>query len=349
MTMDKDLKANTAEELEQIVVGLGQKKYLGRYIFQFVQNLAAEQISQISPLSSSFREQLSGQGYYISQLKTIDKLTDPDGTVKYVFALADGSKIESVILFDGGGSQDAYRRRTLCVSTQAGCAMGCVFCATAKIKLKKNLTAGEIVDQVNVVCKDGEKINNIVYMGMGEPLQNYEQVVKSIRILNHPAGKNIGVRHLTISTCGIAPAIKKLAGEDVHPRLAISLNAPTDDLRERLMPINAKYPISQLMSAAKFYLAKTKQRVTFEYVLIKGVNDTQLYAQMLARLLKGSHFRVNLIEYNPHPGCEFVAAGVEQIKRFAEVLEKAGVKTTIRFKLGQSINAACGQLGADWI
>jgi 23S rRNA (adenine2503-C2)-methyltransferase len=342
MNMDKDLKANTAEEIERIVVELGQKKYLARYIFQFVQKLAAEQISQISPLSSSFREQLSQQGYYISQLKTIDKLTDPDGTVKYVFALADGGRIESVILFDG-------ERRTLCISTQAGCALGCAFCATAKIKLKRNLTAGEIVDQLNIACKDGERINNIVYMGMGEPLQNYQQVVKSVRILNHPAGRNIGIRHLTISTCGIAPAIKKLAAENIHPRLAISLNAPTEDIRKRLMPINAKYPISQLMSAAKLYLAKTKQRVTFEYVLIKGVNDTKLCAQKLAGLLKGSHFRVNLIEYNPHPGCEFVAAGPEQIRRFAEVLEKAGVKTTVRFKLGQSINAACGQLGADWI
>lgn len=381
MAMDNDLKAKTIEELENIVVGLGpsfaqratqgkQKKYLAEYIFRFVQALGVTEISQISPLSKAFRGRLIEQGYYISQLKTINKLIDPDGTVKYVFELADGNgstgspsraesrdKIETVLLFDGSsGLGHAYRRRTLCISTQVGCAMGCVFCATGRIKLKRNLTAGEIVDQVNSVYKDGAGITNVVYMGMGEPLQNYDAVVKSIRILNHPAGKNIGIRHLTISTCGIAAVIKKLAEEDVHPRLAISLNAPTDALRTKLMPINAKYPISEVLSAAKFYLLKAKQRVTFEYVLIKGVNDTAIHAQTLAKLLKGSGFgvnpphtwRINLIEYNPHLGCKFAAGSVEGIKRFSEILEKAGIKTTIRFRLGQSINAACGQLGADW-
>lgn len=341
MVMDKDLKAKMVDELEQIAVGLGQQKYLAGYIFQFVQVVGATDVSQISPLSKAFRGKLAEQGYYISQLKTIDRLTDPDGTVKYVFGLADGNRIETVLLSDGS-------RRTLCVSTQVGCAMGCVFCATGRMKFKRNLTAGEIVDQVNTVYKDGDKITNVVYMGMGEPLQNYEEVVKSVRILNHPAGRNIGVRHLTISTCGIAAAIKKLAEENVRPRLAISLNAPTDVLREKLMPINAKEPISEVVSAAKFYLLRAKQRVTFEYVLIKGVNDAVICAQMLAKLLKGSDIRVNLIEYNPHPGCKFVASNVERIKRFSEVLEKAGVKTTVRFKLGQSINAACGQLGAGW-
>ncbi len=353
--MDKDLKGKTVAELGQIVVGLGQQKYLTKYIFQFVQTLGTTEVSQISSLSKAFREQLAEQGYYISQLKIIDKLTDPDGTVKYVFGLADGNKIETVLLFDGS-------RRTLCVSTQAGCAIGCVFCATGKIKLRRNLTAGEIVDQVNTACKDGHKITNVVYMGMGEPLQNYDALVKSVRILNHPAGKNIGSRHLTVSTCGIVPGIRKLAAEDIHPRLSISLNAPTDVLREKLMPINAKYPLSEVMSAAKFYLTRAKQRVTFEYVLIKGVNDKTLYAQMLAKLLtrtlqssKDSGFRVdtshtwrvNLIEYNPHPGCKFVASSAERIERFSKALEKAGVKTTVRFKLGQSIKAACGQLGAD--
>ena len=363
--MDKDLKGKTVEELEQIVVGLGQQKYLTKYIFQFVQTIGATEVSQISPLSKAFRVRLAEQGYYISQLKIIDKLTDLGGTVKYVFGLADGNRIETVLLFDG-------RRMTLCVSTQVGCAMGCVFCATGRIKLKRNLTAGEIVDQVNIVYKEQEKITNVVYMGMGEPLQNYDAVVKSVRMLNHPAGKNIGIRHLTISTCGDAAAIKKLAEEDVRPRLAISLNAPTDALRKKLMPINAKYPLSEVMSAAKFYLLKAKQRVTFEYVLIKGVNDAALYAQMLAKLLthtikgrsrrgsglspRDSLWRVNLIEYNPPPqlsakaeaGVKFVASSVERIERFSEVLEKAGIKTTVRFKLGQSINAACGQLGADW-
>ena len=191
---------------------------------------------------------------------------------------------------------------------------------------------------------------------MGEPLLNYDAVVKSVRILNDPAGKNIGIRHITISTCGIMPAIKRLAGEDIRPRLAISLNAPTDALRMKLMPVGAKYPIADLIEAAKYYLLEAKQRVTFEYVLIKGVNDTVLHAQMLSKLLKnaGSRvnpphaWRINLIEFNPHQFCGFEASGSERIQKFAAVLEKAGIKTTIRFKMGQNIKAACGQLGADW-
>jgi 23S rRNA (adenine2503-C2)-methyltransferase len=358
--MDKDLKGKTLDELEQIVVGLGQQKYLAKYIFQFAQTGGATEVCHISPLSKAFRGQLAEQGYYISQLNIIDKLTDPDGTVKYVFELADGHKIETVLLFDGS-------RRTLCVSTQAGCAMGCAFCATAALKLKRNLKAGEIVDQVNIVGKDETRISNVVYMGMGEPLQNYEEVVKSVRILNHPAGKNIGIRHLTISTCGIVPGIRRLAAENIRPRLSISLNAPTDVLRGKLMPINAKYPLSEVMSAAKFYLTRAKQRVTFEYVLIKGVNDTTAYAQMLVKLFRDSGlrmdsprhsadgtdggqappWRVNLIEYNPHHRCKFAASSAERIEQFSGILEKAGVKTTVRLKQGQSIKAACGQLGSD--
>lgn len=360
--MDKDLKDKTKLELEQIVAGLGQKEYLAGYIFGFIHAKGVSEIPQITPLSKALRAQLAGQGYFISQLKILRKLTDPDGTIKYLFELSDGNRIETVLL-------SGNERKTLCISTQVGCAMNCAFCATAKVKLQRNLTAAEIVDQVNAAQKDGGRIGNIVYMGMGEPLLNYDAVVKSVRILNDPAGKNIGIRHITISTCGIVPAIKKLAQEAIRPRLAISLNAPTDALRKKLMPVGAKYPIGDLIEAAKFYQLKAKQRVTFEYVLIKGVNDTVLHAQMLAKLLKnarcrvhpvrnplqqGKDFRhlvsngVNLIEFNPHQFCGFEASGSERIQKFAVVLEKAGIKTTTRFKMGQSINAACGQLGADW-
>jgi 23S rRNA (adenine2503-C2)-methyltransferase len=357
--MDKDLKEKPPAEIESVIAGirLGQpfdfaqggerakrvepKKYLAGYIFGFIHGKGISEIAQITPLSKALREQLTNEGYYISQLKIISKLIDPDGTAKYLFGLSDGNRIETVLLFDDG-------RRTLCISTQVGCAMNCAFCATAKVKLRRNLTAAEIVDQVNTAQKDEGRIGNVVYMGMGEPLLNYNAVVKSVRILNNPAGKNIGIRHITISTCGIVPAIKKLAGEDIHPRLAISLNAPTDVLRTKLMSVGAKYPIADLIEAAKFYWLKAKQRVTFEYVMIKGVNDTVLHAQMLARMLRHIRCRVNLIEFNPHPGCEFVASGKERIERFMEVLEQAGVKTTVRFKMGQSIKAACGQLGADW-
>jgi len=379
--MDKDLKEKTLAELEQIVVMLGQKKYLAGYIFSFIHDKGIGEISQITPLSKALRAQLTEQNYFISQLKILRKLTDPDGTIKYLFELSDGNRIETVLLFDsplrinrrerrerkeeieiknsatsacsavkmnGMGGSNISRgkgRKTLCVSTQVGCAMNCAFCATAKVRLRRDLTAAEIVDQVNAVQKDEGRISNVVYMGMGEPLLNYDAVVKSVRILNDPAGKNIGIRHITVSTCGVVPAIKKLAEEDIHPRLAVSLNAPTDALRAQLMPVGAKYSIAGLIEAANLYRLKAKQRVTFEYVLMKGVNDTVLHAQMLARLLRHIRCRVNLIEFNPHPGCEFAASGRERIERFAGVLEEAGIKTTVRFKMGQSIKAACGQLG----
>jgi 23S rRNA (adenine2503-C2)-methyltransferase len=247
-----------------------------------------------------------------------------------------------VILLDGN-------RRTLCVSTQAGCSMDCVFCATAKLKFRRNLTAAEIADQVNVIEEKSGRISNVVYMGMGEPLHNYEAVLKSVRILNHPDGKNIGIRHLTISTCGDAEGIRKLAKEDIRPRLAISLNAPVDALRSKIMAINKKYPIGKLFAAVKEYQRRTRERITFEYVLIKGMNDSKLHAQMLAKLVRQVKCNVNLIEYNPHPHCLFEASDRAAIKRFTQVLEEAGIETTIRFKKGRKIKAACGQLGADMV
>ena len=378
--MNKDLKDKTLEELEQIVVEMGQKKYLAKYIFHFIHIGGATEISQITPLSKNFRGQLTERGYYISGFSIQKKLADKDGTIKYVFSLADGSRIETVLLLRdspreinlnrqsrqasvGSNISRGKGRRTLCVSTQVGCALGCAFCATAKLGFHRNLTAGEIVDQVNIVVRDAScvaranyairnthdagRINNIVYMGMGEPLLNYNAVLKSVRILNHPSGKNIGIRHITISTCGIVPGIKKLANEDIQPRLAVSLNAPTDSLRTQLMPINAKYPIADLLKAVRLYQNKTRQRVTFEYVLIKGLNDSAEHARMLIKLLSGLVRNVNLIEHNPHPGCGFVGSDGRGIKQFAAILERAGIETTVRYRMGRGIKAACGQLGAD--
>ena len=338
--MSKDLKDKTPAELEQIVTPYGGKKYLAGCIFSFIHSKGAGDISQISPLGKAVRAELVEQGFFISKLDFSCRLTDPDGTVKYSFELGDGDIIESVILLD-------ERRRTLCVSTQAGCAMNCAFCATAKLKLRRNLTAAEIVDQVYSAENDGEPITNVVYMGMGEPLANYDAVLKSVRILNDSAGRNIGIRHLTVSTCGIAPAIRKLAGEDIHPRLAISLNATTDELRTKLMPVNAKYPIRVLLDAVEDYQFRARQRVTFEYVMIKGLNDSLEDAERLTKLLRPFRCNVNLIEYNPHPGCKFKASATEKIERFCEALGEAGIETTIRFKMGQTIFAACGQLGAN--
>jgi 23S rRNA (adenine2503-C2)-methyltransferase len=224
-----------------------------------------------------------------------------------------------------------------------------LFCATGKLGFSRNLTAAEIVDQVNTVQAEAGRITNVVYMGMGEPLLNYRAVVKSVAILNHPKGKNIGIRHITISTCGIAPAIRKLASEDLHPKLAVSLNAPNDALRTQLMPINAKYPIAELLKAVRFYQDRTRQRVSFEYVMIKGLNDSPAHARMLVNLLRGLMCHVNLIEHNPYPGCEFAGSDSERIRQFASIFERAGIETTVRFRMGRGIRAACGQLGADWL
>ncbi|MHC4640498.1 MAG: dual-specificity RNA methyltransferase RlmN [Planctomycetota bacterium] len=340
--MDKDLKNMTLSELEDIVENFGQKRYLAKYIFTFIHCKNAGQISNITPLSKGFRAHLAEQNYYISHLNTVRTFSDPDGTIKYLFELADGHRIETVLLPDG-------KRKTLCVSTQAGCTMNCAFCATAKLGFQRNLTAAEITDQLNIIQKERGKINNVVYMGMGEPLQNYSAVIKSVRILNHPQGKHIGLRHLTISTCGIVEGIRKLAEEDIHPRLAISLNAPTDTLRSKIMPINKKHPISALMEAVKYYQRKTQQRVTFEYVLIKAFNDSALHAQMLSRLAHKVKCNINLIEYNPYPLGSFEASSKETIKRFVRILEDAAIETTIRYKKGRKIKAACGQLGADML
>ena len=337
--MDKDLKNKMPAELEAIVEELGGKKYLAKYIFTFIHSKNVCEISGLSTLSKLFREALTKNGYYISRLKTVEVFTDPDGTEKYLFELPDGCRIETVVLCDG-------KRRTLCVSTQVGCVMNCTFCATAKLKFQRNLTSAEIADQVNVVEKDTGKINNVVYMGMGEPLQNYDAVLKSVRILNEPNGRNIGLRHLAISTCGKCEEIRKLANEDIHPRLAISLNAATDELRTKLMPINKAEPLAKLISAVRAYQLVTRLRVTFEYVLIKGVNDSKLNAEKLVKLADKIKCNINLIEYNPHSGCPFQASSKETIKRFAKILTAAGIETTIRLKMGQKIKAACGQLGA---
>jgi 23S rRNA (adenine2503-C2)-methyltransferase len=339
--MGMDLKDQAPEELERTVVGLGQKKYLAGYLFNFIHVQNGSDIGAVSTLSKAFRAQLVEQGYFISRLRMVDCRTDRDGSAKYLFELGDAERIEAVLLPED-------KRRTLCISTQVGCAMGCEFCATGRIPFRRNLTAGEIVDQINAVEEQAGRITNVVYMGMGEPLLNYDAVLKSVRILNHPAGKNIGIRHITISTCGLAPAIRHLAAEDLQPRLAISLNAPADALRSRLMPINCKYPLAELLDAVRAYQGRTRQRVTFEYVLIEKVNDSVNHARMLVKLLRGLRYHVNLIEHNPFPGCAFAGSSRERIRRFASVLKDAGVETTTRFRMGRRIKAACGQLQAGY-
>ena len=340
--MEKDLKNLTLNQLKELTAASGQKDFIARYIFNFIHEKGVTAIEDITTVSKSFRAKLSSQGYYISSLKIIEKFTDPDGTIKYLFELSDSNRIESVVLFD-------EKRTTLCISTQVGCEMNCAFCATAKIKLERNLTAAEIIDQLYTIEKNGCKITNVVYMGMGEPMQNYDNVIHSAEILNKSQGRNLGIRHITLSTCGITEGIKALANEDIHPRLAISLNAPNDSIRSSLMPVNKNYPIRTLFAAVTEYQRKTNQRVTFEYVMIKNINDSPNHAAQLIKILKPIKCNVNLIEYNPHPACKLQPSTAIDIRNFARILNNAGIETVTRFKRGQTIKAACGQLGATWL
>jgi 23S rRNA (adenine2503-C2)-methyltransferase len=340
--MNKDLKSQTLDELKNIVADFGQKSYLAKYIFSFIHQKTVSGIDDMTALPKAFRSELADAGYYISQLKTIEKLIDPDGTAKYLFELSDGGRIEAVLLDDNG-------RKTICISSQVGCRLGCVFCATGYLKFERNLTAGEIIDQVIAVGKDEGKINNVVFMGMGEPLDNYNEVIKAVKILSDQAGLNIGIRRQTISTCGITPGIAKLADEKIYPRLAVSLHAADDNMRKKIMPIANKYPLKNLIKELHNYQEKTGRRISFEYCMIKNLNDGISIAKQIIKLLKPLNAHVNLIEYNSHPGCDFKASESATIKAFKDVLMAAGIETIIRYRRGRSIKAACGQLGAERI
>jgi 23S rRNA (adenine2503-C2)-methyltransferase len=335
-TNSPDLRSLSFEELERALSKLGQPKFRAAQIFSWAHQKGVGSFEDMANLPKELRAELA-KNFRIERLRTIEKQSAKDGTLKYLFGLPDGEKIESVLLDDEG-------RRTICLSTQVGCKMGCAMCATAMVKFRRNLTAGEIAGQVIEIEKEQGRISNLVYMGMGEPLDNYDSVLKSIRILNHPRGKNIGQRHITISTCGLIPQIRKLAGEKLQIRLAISLNASNDEARSNLIPPNKKHPLAKLIEAAKDYVKETARRITVEYVLMMGINDSPRDAQALAKLLRGLKANVNLIEFNPFAGTELEPSGREEIKKFREVLESIGMEVTQRYKRGQDIDAACGQL-----
>jgi 23S rRNA (adenine2503-C2)-methyltransferase len=336
-----DLKGMSREELSALAAQFSQKPFLAGYLFSFIHAKTVAEIDQITPLPKVLRQRLAEAGYGIRQLKLVETFTDPDGTVKYLFELPDGNRIESVVLSDQEG------RRTLCLSTQAGCRMACSFCATGKLKFERNLTAGEIVDQFYQAERLGGRIGNAVYMGMGEPFDNYEPVLRSIRLLNDADGRNLGQRHITVSTCGIPEGIDRFAGEDLQVRLAVSLHAPSDAIRRRIMAVGKSWTLEEILEAVRRYQQTTGRRVTFEYCLIQGLNDSDDCASKFVGRIAGIDAAVNLIEYNPHPGCDFEPSGTQRIERFQGLLARAGIETVIRYKRGQTIRAACGQLGAD--
>lgn len=301
---------------------------------------------QVSNLPKELIEELS-KNCPIDKIFKEEKIftSEDDQTMKALFTLDDGLKIESVLM------KHNDKRRTVCVSSQVGCSLGCDFCATGKQGLKRNLESSEIVNQIlffsRFLKKSEERVTNVVFMGMGEPFFNYDNVLEAIRVLNDKDGFNIGIRHISISSSGIIEGIEKLSQEPLQINLAISLHAPSDDLRAKLMPINKTYPIKKLLEAIDKYIKKTKRKVMFEYLMIDKVNDSIAHAEELAKIMKNPLYLVNLISFNPIGHSKFKPSPGYRIKEFKQVLESFGVNVTQRYRFGREIKAACGQLASD--
>lgn len=327
----------TLDELQKIIVDLGEPKFRAKQIFKWVHK-GVESFDMMTDLSKNIRLKLDDSGI-IKNMEIVNKqVSQIDGTVKYLLKLLDGNLIECVVMRYSYGN-------SICISTQAGCSMGCKFCASTIGGKKRDLTAGEMLGQILTAQNDlGDKISNVVLMGTGEPLDNLENVIKFLNILREPDGINIGMRHITISTCGLVPEVHKLADLNYQITLAISLHAPNDEIRKTIMPIAHKYSYEELLDACKYYINKTGRRITFEYTLIDGVNDKIEHAKELANKLKGMLCHVNLIPVNAVTERDLKRSTQEKIQEFKKVLDKYGIDTTIRRELGSDIDAACGQL-----
>ncbi|WP_027339151.1 23S rRNA (adenine(2503)-C(2))-methyltransferase RlmN [Halonatronum saccharophilum] len=333
-----ELIGSDISDLENLIKELDQPKFRAKQLFSWLYNKKVDKIKEMTNLSKELRAKLEKKTR-IERLKLIKSQESSDGTVKYLFGLSDGNKIESVYM--------PYRdgRRSICISTQVGCGMGCNFCATGLHGLSRNLTAGEIVNQILTVEDiTGEEISNVVFMGMGEPLANYDRVLKAIRLINSEQGMNIGMRRITLSTCGLIPQIESLAQEKLQLTLAISLHAANNKLRSQMMPINAKYPVEELIPACKRYTELTGRRITFEYAIVDGLNDSYAHARELAKLLRGMLAHVNLIPINEVEGIDYTRPQRRSINLFKEELDKLNIPATIRVERGGDIDAACGQL-----
>lgn len=333
----RDIKNFTLNELQEEVKNLGTEKYRATQLFDFLYKKGMEDFKDMLSLPTSFRDLLQ-KYFYISKIGLENIAKSKDQTEKYLFKLEDGNLIESVLIFSS-------KRVTECISSQIGCKYNCLFCESGKKGFTRDLTVSEILNQVLFVKKKiGSNLNNIVFMGIGEPLDNYSNVAKAICILNSKDAFNIGARRVTISTCGVIPAIKRLQERDWQIELSVSLHAPENKLRSYLMPVNNMYPLPDLIKACKNYAEKTKRQITFEYILIKGVNDSLNYADKLAKLIGGFNSKVNLITFNPAPDSLLQAPGISQVKSFKNKLTVRGIPTTIRISKGDDISAACGQL-----
>ena len=333
----KNIKDYTLEELKEEVKNLGEKPFRAEQIFKWLYEDKVLSFDDMTNLSIDLRNKLK-EIYEIKQFNILKKQESSDGTKKYLFDVLDGNAIETVLM-------QYHHGYSICVSSQIGCKMGCKFCASTGIPFIRNLSSGEIIEQIMAVERDENiRISNVVFMGIGEPLDNYDNVVKAIHLINNPKCLNIGARHISISTSGLVPKIYKLAEENIQCTLSISLHATTNEQRSKMMPVNNTYHIEELLQACKDYIEKTNRRISFEYALAKENNDNLEDAKKLVKLLKGMLCHVNLIPINKIENGEFTKSSNENIIKFRDYLNEHGIVATIRRELGSDIDAACGQL-----
>ncbi len=340
----KDLRDYTYDGLKDLVERFGERPYRARQLHAWLFRDGVESIDEMTDLPKDFRRRLRDGGFYIGVVEVLKTRRSVDGTVKLLLGLEDGSGVECVLIPDG-------KRLTLCVSTQCGCSLGCRFCMTGGIGPGRNLRLSEMTAEVlaasslvgSGLIEGYGRITNVVLMGMGEPLLNYDEVLRFITVLTDPKAMGFSTRRVTVSTAGVVPAIKRL-GRDADINLAVSLNATTDVVRDRLMPINRRHPLKELLAALRSYPLRKGRRITMEYVLIKGVNDSRDDAYRLVRLLKGIPCKINLIPFNPFPGCGFERPGHERVETFWRILSDNHYSVVTRASRGMDIEAACGQL-----
>ena len=333
----KNIKDYNLDELKQEFIKLDEKPYRAEQVFKWLYTTNVTSFDEMSNLSLELRRKLQNE-FSLCTYSIIKKQEALDGTKKYLFNILDGNAIETVLM-------SYHHGYTICVSSQVGCKMGCKFCASTGIPFVRNLTSGEIVEQILAVQRDENiKISNIVFMGIGEPFDNYDNVLNAIKIINNQKGLNIGARHISISTSGLVPRIYDFANEELQCTLSISLHATTDEKRSQMMPINNKYNIEELMEACKYYISKTNKRISFEYALAKDNNEGIEDAKRLIKLLKGMICHVNLIPINPIDNGKYTKSTNENVMKFRDYLNEHGIVATIRRELGSDIEAACGQL-----
>ncbi len=341
--MKKDIRSRSLEELKSEIAQMGEKPFRAKQIYEWLHVKLADSFEEMTNLSKQLREKLDEE-YIILPVRMLERqVSGLDGTNKFLFCLHDGNVVESVLM--------KYRHgNSVCISSQAGCRMGCVFCASTIGGLQRNLEASEMLGQVYQIQKiTGERVSNVVIMGTGEPLDNYDNFLKFVRLLTDENGLNISQRSVTVSTCGIVPGIRRLAEEKLQITLALSLHGSTQEKRKKLMPVANKYELSEVLAACDGYFEKTGRRVTFEYSLVHGVNDTDEDAEELAAILRPRNCHLNLIPVNPVRERNFVRPSRENALNFKNKLEKSGINVTIRREMGSDIDGACGQLRRSYV